>query len=126
MENMQVYIPILMIFVIALGLGIGMVVISRLAGKNRPTAVKLMPYECGENPVGTARDRFSVKFYLVAMVFLLFDIEIIFLVPWAVVYNELSAQYSKWLAYGEMMIFIVILFVGYLYIWRKGVFDWSK
>ena len=123
---MESYIPILLIFVLAAGLAVTLVIVSRLAVRIRPNAVKLAPYECGQEPLGSARERFSVKFYLVAMIFLLFDIEIIFLVPWAVVYNQLASDFSKWLAYGEMMIFIVILFVGYLYVWRKGVFDWSK
>ena len=120
------YLPILMIFVIAVGFAVTMIIISRLFGKNRPTAAKLMPYECGMNPIGNARERFSVKFYLVAMVFLLFDIEAIFLVPWAVVYKDLIQKFGKWFPYFEMMIFVVLLFVGYIYILRKGVLDWGK
>src|SRR5215467_1499016 len=123
---MEAYIPILLIFVMAAGLAVTLVVVSRLAGKNRPTTVKLMPYECGQNPIGNARERFSVKFYLVAMIFLLFDIEAIFLVPWAVTYNKLVNDFGSMLAYFEMMIFVVILFVGFLYVWRKGVLDWNK
>jgi len=120
------YVPILLIFVIAVGFAVTMIIISRLFGKNRPTAAKLMPYECGMNPIGNARERFSVKFYLVAMVFLLFDIEAIFLIPWAVVYKELIQSYGKWFPYFEMMIFVALLFVGYIYILRKGVLDWGK
>jgi len=123
---MEAYIPILLIFVMAAGLAVTLVVVSRLAGKNRPTTVKLMPYECGQNPIGNARERFSVKFYLVAMIFLLFDIEAIFLVPWAVTYNKLVNDFGSMLAYFEMMIFVIILFVGFLYVWRKGVLDWNK
>lgn len=123
---MDAYIPILMIFIMAAGLAVTLVIVSRLAGKNRPTDVKLMPYECGQNPIGNARERFSVKFYLLAMIFLLFDIEAIYLVPWAVVYNDLVKSTDWVIAYFEMMIFVLILFVGYLYIWRKGVLDWNK
>src|SRR5215813_5770147 len=123
---MEAYVPILVIFVMAAGLAIALVLVSRLAGKNRPDPVKLMPYECGQNPIGNARERFSVKFYLVAMIFLLFDIEAIFLVPWAVTYNTLVKSFGWMLAYFEMMIFVVILLVGFLYVWRKGVLDWNK
>ena len=123
---MEAYIPILLIFVMAAGLAVSLVIVSRLAGKNRPTATKLMPYECGQNPIGNARERFSVKFYLVAMIFLLFDIEAIFLVPWAVTYNTLVKSFGWMLAYFEMMIFVIILLVGFLYVWRKGVLDWNK
>jgi NADH-quinone oxidoreductase subunit A len=115
-----------MIFVIAVGFAVTMIIVSRIFGKNRPTATKLMPYECGMNPKGDARERFSVKFYLVAMVFLLFDIEAIFLVPWAVVYKRLIEGYGKWFPYFEMMIFIALLLVGYIYILRKGVLEWGR
>ena len=84
-----------------------------------------MPYECGKDPVGSARERFSVKFYLIAMIFILFDIEVIFLVPWAVVFRFFSQIGSGGLVYGEMMMFIVFLLVGYIYVVRKGAFDWS-
>jgi NADH-quinone oxidoreductase subunit A len=87
-----------------------------------------MPYECGKDPVGSARERFSVKFYLIAMIFILFDIEVIFLVPWAAVYKALAAQgpAMRTFAYLEMMIFIGLLFVGYIYIVKKGAFDWGE
>jgi NADH-quinone oxidoreductase subunit A len=120
------YVPILLMFLISVGFAVTMVIISRIFGKNRPTAAKLMPYECGMNPKGDARERFSVKFYLVAMVFLLFDIEAIFLVPWAISYKGLIDAYGKWFPYFEMMIFIALFLVGYLYVLRKGVLDWGK
>ena len=82
--------------------------------------VKDMPYECGITPVGDARERFSVKFYLVGMLFILFDIEAIFLYPWAVVYREL-----KMFAFVEMLLFIVLILAGFFYIWKKGALDWS-
>ena len=119
-----------MVFILAVGLATVLIVLSRLAGRNRETREKLMPYECGVEPVGTARERQSVKFYLVAMVFLLFDIEAIFLVPWAVVFSgvlrdpELSRL--KYIFYGEMMLFMVVLFVGLVYVWRKGILEWSR
>lgn len=124
------YIPVLLILIIAIGMAAVILVLSRLAAKNRPTREKLMPYECGVEPVGTARERQSVKFYLVAMAFLLFDIEAVFLVPWAVVFRSVveSAVYShlKYVFYGEMMIFMVILFVGLVYVWRKGILEWNR
>ena len=87
----------------------------------------MMPYECGKDPVGTARQRFSVKFYLIAMLFILFDIEVIFLIPWAVVFKTLSspAYGLANLIYFEMIIFIALLLAGYVYVIKKGAFDWS-
>ncbi len=86
-----------------------------------------MPYECGKDPVGTARERFSVKFYLVAMIFILFDIELIFLIPWAVVFKSFATggRGLSNLIYVEMMLFVVLLLVGYVYILKKGLFEWS-
>jgi NADH-quinone oxidoreductase subunit A len=127
---MSNYIPILMVFILAVGLATVLIVLSRLAGRNRETREKLMPYECGVEPVGTARERQSVKFYLVAMVFLLFDIEAIFLVPWAVVFTGVLKDPElyrlKYIFYGEMMLFMVVLFVGLVYVWRKGILEWSR
>ena len=87
-----------------------------------------MPYECGKDPVGSARERFSVKFYLIGMLFILFDIEVIFLVPWAVVFKALAGPpYNlRNLIYLEMILFIVLLLVGYIYVIKKGAFDWSE
>ena len=124
------YIPVLLIFIIAIGMAAVIILLSRIAAKGRPTREKLMPYECGVEPVGTARERQSVKFYLVAMVFLLFDIEAVFLVPWAVVFRgvlEHEAYRSlKYVFYGEMMVFMVVLFVGLIYVWRKGILEWNR
>jgi NADH-quinone oxidoreductase subunit A len=124
------YVPILLIFVMAAGLATVIIVLSKIAGRSRPTKVKLEPYECGVEPIGNARERQSVKFYLVAMVFLLFDIETVFLVPWAVVFpnilNDPVYQSLKWVFYGEMMIFMVLLLAGLIYVYRKGILDWSK
>lgn len=100
--------------------------VSRLIGPRLKTREKLMPYECGNDPVGSARERFSVKFYLVCLLFILFDIEAIFLIPWAVVFKKLAAEVSKGFVFTEMMIFIATLFIGYVYVWKKGVFNWNK
>ena len=122
------YLPILLIFIVAGGFALSNVVLSQFVGQRKRTRTKLMPYECGKNPIGTARERFSVKFYLIAMIFILFDIEVIFLVPWAVVFKTLSgpAYGLAPLAYTEMMLFIVLLAVGLIYIIRKGGFDWGE
>lgn len=97
-----------------------MIGFSALLGQRVRDAVKSTPYESGMNPVGNARERFSVKFYLVAMVFILFDIEAIFLYPWAVVFRQL-----KLFGFFEMLLFIVLVLCGFFYIWKKGVLDWS-
>src|SRR2546422_10176449 len=124
------YVPVLLILLIAIGMTAVIIILSRVAKKNRPTREKLMPYECGVEPVGTARERQSVKFYLVAMAFLLFDIEAVFLVPWAVVFRGVvqSQVYGhlKFVFYGEMMVFMVVLFVGLVYVWRKGILEWNR
>jgi NADH-quinone oxidoreductase subunit A len=124
------YFPILLVFIVATGVAAVLIILSRVAGRNRPTPEKLMPYECGVEPVGTARERQSVKFYLVAMAFLLFDIEAVFLVPWAVVFPNILADpnwsHLKYIFYGEMMLFMVVLFVGLIYVWRKGILEWSR
>ena len=107
---------------IALGAGFGALNIGlgRLVGPRRPTPEKLAPYECGMPPVGDARERHPVKFYLVAMIFLLFDIEIAFLYPFAMALREL-----RWTGYVQLVTFFLILLTGYIYVWRKGAFDWS-
>ena len=119
------YFPILLMLVFATGFAATQILLSQLVGQRKRTRTKLMPYECGKDPVGSARERFSVKFYLIAMIFILFDIEVIFLVPWAVVFRFFSQIGSGGLVYGEMMMFIVFLLVGYIYVVRKGAFDWS-
>ena len=121
------YLPILLMFVVAAGFAVGNIVLSQFVGQRKRTRTKLMPYECGKDPVGSARERFSVKFYLIAMIFILFDIEVIFLMPWAVVAKALVAQgtVSSAFVYVEMMIFIALLLVGYIYVVKKGAFDWG-
>ena len=121
------YLPILLMFVVAAGFAVGNILLSQFVGQRKRTRTKLMPYECGKDPVGSARERFSVKFYLIAMLFILFDIEVIFLMPWAVVAKALVAQgtVSGAFVYVEMMIFIALLLVGYIYVVKKGAFDWG-
>src|SRR5947199_2047733 len=113
-------------FIVAAGFAVGNVLLSQLVGQRKQTRTKLMPYECGKDPVGNARERFSVKFYLIAMIFILFDIEVIFLIPWAVVFKTLAgpAYGLRNLVYSEMMVFIVLLAAGLVYVIRKGEFDW--
>jgi NADH-quinone oxidoreductase subunit A len=114
------YLPLLMHFGIATGLAAAIVTLSWLIGQHKPGRAKMSPYECGVAPVGDARGRFSVKFYLVAMLFILFDVEAIFLYPWAVILREL-----KMFGFWEMMIYIAIVLVGLFYVWKKGVLDWG-
>jgi NADH-quinone oxidoreductase subunit A len=120
------YLPILLMFIVAVGFAVSNILLSQLVGQRKATRTKLMPYECGKDPVGSARERFSVKFYLIGMIFILFDIEVIFLVPWAVVFKRLVAEGLSTLAYTEMMLFVGLLLVGYIYVVRKGAFDWSE
>ena len=112
--------PVLIQIVIAIGVAGAMIGFSALLGRRVKDSVKSMPYESGMKPVGNARERFSVKYYLVAMVFILFDIEAIFLYPWAVIYRQL-----KLFAFFEMLVFIVLVLCGFFYIWKKGVLSWS-
>ncbi|MEY4166962.1 MAG: hypothetical protein RIR52_786 [Acidobacteriota bacterium] len=123
---MKEYLSILIVFIFVLGFAVTQIVLSHLVGRRRDTRAKLMPYECGMDPVGSAHQRFSVKFYLVAMLFILFDIEAIFLVPWAVVFRGLIDRLSRPFVFFEMMIFIAVLFVGYVYVWKKGLFEWNR
>ena len=122
------YLPVLVMFVVAAGFAVTMVGLSQLVGQRKRTRTKLMPYECGKDPVGSARERFSVKFYLIAMLFILFDIEVIFLIPWAVVFKTLSSpQYGlSNLIFFEMIIFIALLAAGLIYVIKKGALDWGE
>jgi NADH-quinone oxidoreductase subunit A len=118
---LEVYFPLLVQALIGLVLAIGLVAASSVLGKKLENKVKNSPYECGMAPQGSAEERFSVKFYLVAMLFILFDIEAVFLYPWVVVYMDLG-----WVAFVEMGLFVALILSGFLYIWKKGVLDWSK
>ena len=118
---LEAYFPLLVQALLGTVLAIGLVAASSLLGKKLKNKIKDTPYECGMAPQGSAGERFSVKFYLVAMLFILFDIEAVFLYPWVVVYGEL-----KLVAFVEMFIFVALILSGFFYIWRKGVLDWAQ
>ena len=120
------YIPVLMLAGVAIAFSAGALISSALAGKRgKRFKIKDMPYECGMLPIGDGNARMSVKFYLVAMLFILFDIEVVFLYPWAVVYRDML-QTDANLIFGAMISFLGILFVGYVYALKKGAFDWKQ
>ena len=116
----ETFFPVLVQIALAAIIAAALIGLSFFLGKKVKDAVKDTPYECGIAPTGNARERFSVKFYLVAIVFILFDIEAIFLYPWAVVYREL-----KMFAFVEMLLFVILIMSGFFYIWKKGALDWS-
>ena len=116
----EIYFPIVVQVIIAIAVAAGLIGASTLLGKRGKSPLKDTPYESGMAPVGSARERFSVKFYLVGMIFILFDIEAVFLYPWAVVFREL-----KMFALAEMFVFVALVLVGYFYVWKKGAMDWS-
>ncbi len=118
---LESYAPLLIHLLAAMGIAGAILLVSKFVGQHRPTRAKLQPYECGIRPTGDAREPFSVKFYLVAMVFILFDVEAIFLFPWAYVYREL-----RWFGFVEMLLYILILLAGYIYLWKKGALDWNR
>ena len=117
----ELYFPVLLQAVIAMALAAGLLTVSYLLGKKVRNRVKDTPYESGIVPTGDARERFSVKFYLVGMLFILFDIEAIFLYPWVVVYREL-----KMFGFVEMLVFVILILSGFFYIWKKGALDWAE
>jgi NADH-quinone oxidoreductase subunit A len=119
------YLPLLIHFLLAGALASAIVLLSWLIGQRKPTRAKLSPYECGMVPVGDARQRFSVKFYMVAMLFILFDVEAVFLYPWAIILKELKAMGQGMFGFCEMIVYIGIVLVGYWYIWKKGALDWG-
>lgn len=129
--NLMDYAPIGVMFIVALGFSVSQILVTQLIGPRKRTQVKLMPYECGKDPIGSARDRFSIKFYNVAVVFLLFDIEVLFLIPFAVAFKSLLADerltgvlYGT-IAFLEIAVFIATLVIGLIYAWKKGIFDWN-
>jgi len=117
----ETYFPVLVQTILAVLVAGALITLSFVLGKRVKDKVKDSPYECGITPTGSARERFSVKFYLVAIVFILFDIEAVFLYPWAVVYREL-----KMFAFFEMFLFVVLIVCGFFYVWKKGALDWSS
>ncbi|MFA6599568.1 MAG: NADH-quinone oxidoreductase subunit A [Candidatus Omnitrophota bacterium] len=114
------YFGVLVMFVLAVGTSIAFLLISEKLGPKRPNAAKNMPFETGKAPFEAPAGRHAIKFYLVGMLFVIFDIELIFLYPWAVVFREIG-----WAAFIDMMIFLFIFEVGFLYAWRKGAFQWK-
>jgi NADH-quinone oxidoreductase subunit A len=126
MEQESQYIPVLILAAVAIAFAGGTLIASVLAGKaGRRNRVKDTPYECGMLPVGEGSTRLSVKFYLVAMLFILFDIEVVFMYPWAIVYKEMLATHAN-LIFGSMISFLGVLFIGYIYALKKGAFDWKS
>jgi NADH-quinone oxidoreductase subunit A len=127
------YTPVFLLLIVAIAIGAGMMIASDVLAPSRLTKVKQMPYESGMDPIGDARQRFDVRFYLVAIVFLLFDVELLFLYPWAVAQWStavsdgaiagIPAEFRIWV-FWEIMVFIVILAAAFAYAWRKGVFEW--
>jgi NADH-quinone oxidoreductase subunit A len=120
------YLPFLIHILMAGGIAGAIILLSWLIGQRKPTRAKLSPYECGMTPVGDSRERFSVKFYLVAMLFILFDVEAVFIYPWAVILRELKAFGQGLFGLLEMLVYIGIFLVGFLYVWKKGVLDWGE
>ena len=126
------YAPIGFMFLVAFGFAVSQILVAQLIGPKKKTGTKLMPYECGKDPIGSARDKFSVKFYMVAVAFLLFDIEILFIIPFAVAFksllrleNETGVLFGT-IAFVTMMFFLATVVVGLLYEWKKGVFEWNN
>ncbi|MBI2817873.1 MAG: NADH-quinone oxidoreductase subunit A [Acidobacteria bacterium] len=115
------YIPVLIDLGLIVVVAGGMLLLSYLLGQHKRTREKLMPYECGMTPTGDASHRFSIRFYLVAMIFILLDVEVVFLFPWAVIFREL-----KMFGFIEMLLFVLIVVAGFVYLWKKGVLDWSR
>lgn len=126
------YAPIVVMFIVAIGFASSQILVTHLIGPRKRTNVKLMPYESGKDPIGSARDRFSVKFYIVAVTFLLFDLEILFMIPFAVSFKTLLAEErATGILYGTVafigiLIFFATVVVGLIYDWKKGAFDWSE
>jgi NADH-quinone oxidoreductase subunit A len=118
---MQGWLSIVLLALLGVAFAVVCMVAARYLGPRKPTAEKAAPYECGMPPVGDARERHSVKFYLVAMIFLLFDIEVAFLYPWAMAIRDL-----RWLGFVQVLVFFLILVAGYVYVWKKGVLDWNR
>ena len=133
---MQIYVPVLLLLGFVALNAVLIVVASSLITRARPTPVKQEAYESGMPPLGDARERFSVKFYMVAMLFIIFDIETVFLIPWGVAFQRLScagplaagicpAGQTSFFGFGEMLVFMAILIVGFIYVWKKGALQWD-
>ena len=133
----KAYIPVLLLMGFVAMNAVLMLGLSALTMRSRPTADKQIPYESGITPLGNARERFSVKFYMVAMLFIIFDIETVFMIPWGVAFQRLSctvplatsgmcpAGSTSFFGFGEMLVFMLILAVGFIYVWKKGALQWD-
>lgn len=120
------YLPLALQVLVALALAGGMVAGSFFIGKHKRSRTKLGAYECGMDPVGDARGRFSVRFYMVAMLFILFDVEAVFMLPWAVIYRTLVRTMGQFFGFWEMVVYLGFVAVGLFYVWKKGVLNWSN
>jgi len=121
------YLPLVLQILVAVGLAAGMVGASFLIGKHKRSRTKLSAYECGMDPVGDARGRFSVRFYMVAMLFILFDVEAVFMLPWAVIYRRLPGiTGNRFFGFWEMFVYIGFVAVGLFYVTKKGILNWSN
>jgi NADH-quinone oxidoreductase subunit A len=120
------YVPLLLQILVVVGMTVGMVSMSRLIGRHRNIKEKLEAYECGIPAEGDARGRFSVRFYMVAMLFILFDVEAVFMMPWAVIYRDLPAiTHMRLFGFWEMIVYLGFVVVGIFYVWKKGILDWA-
>ena len=117
---LNAYIPIFLFLLIAIGFACFTLIMSQLVQSKKYNKVKLEPYECGIEPITDARDRYSIRYYLVAMLFVIFDVETVFMFPWAVIFDKL-----RLFGFIEMLVFIFILVVGYYYAWQKGALEWA-
>lgn len=134
--NLIDYAPIGIMFLVAMGFAVSQLLVTQLVGPRKRTATKLMPYESGKDPVGNARSRFSIKFYTVAVAFLLFDLEVLFIIPFAVAFKNLLAAENAaantdgilygTVAFATMMVFLATIVIGLIFEWKKGTFDWSE
>ncbi len=124
--DLSTYFPIFLYLGFILAFAVATLVLAHLLGPKKKTPVKLMPYESGMDPIGDARQRFDVRFYLVAILFLVFDVELLFLYPWAATYEEAGwlLEDFRWVVFWEVLVFLVTVVVAYVYAWRKGVFRW--
>lgn len=125
-EGLENYLPLLLIFLLGLVFAGAFLILSYAFGPKKPDATKLAVYECGAPVQGDARGRFSVKFFIIAMIFLVFDVEVVFLFPWAVLLKDFKALGIGWQAFTQLLVFLVMLGVGLFYAWRRGALDWEK
>jgi NADH-quinone oxidoreductase subunit A len=132
----RTYLPVLLLIGFVIVNAVAMIGLSHLTMRRRPTAEKSLPYESGITPLGDARERFSVKFYTVAMLFIVFDIETVFMIPWGAYYRQLSCAATlvngscpsgqiSFFGLGEMLVFMLILLAGFIYVWKKGALQWD-